>query len=70
MPTKSIFVSRTFWLNVIGLAVLILSSADVLAILPPAAIRYEVAALAILNILNRFLTSMPVSLLGSRAEGE
>ena len=60
--TKSIWVSKTFWLNIIGLAVLALNQMG--TVLPPNAAPYIAAALAALNILMRFLTEVPVSLMG------
>lgn len=57
--SKSIFASKTLWLNVLGgVATVALYAAD---ILPP---QYAAIALAVSNILNRFLTSKPVHLIG------
>jgi hypothetical protein len=57
--SKSIFASKTFWLNVLGGAATILSySAD---ILPP---HYAALALAAANVLNRLFTKQPVHLIG------
>jgi len=50
---KNIFVSKTFWLNIIG------AGATVALNLPE---KYAVPTLGILNIANRFLTSQPVTL--------
>jgi hypothetical protein len=55
METKSIFKSKTFWLNILGLASMY---GD---LLPP---KYSVPVLAVANIANRFLTSQPVSVMG------
>lgn len=52
---KSIFTSKTFWLNVIGLGL------TISGYLPP---QYAVPVMAVLNIANRFLTTGPVSLMG------
>ena len=56
MDAKSIFASKTFWLNLVG-AVVIVAQA-----LPE---KYSVPTLALLNILNRFLTDQPVTLFRS-----
>lgn len=52
---KSIFTSKTFWLNLLGLA------AHVGGIVPP---KYSVPIMAVVNIANRFVTSTPVSVTG------
>jgi hypothetical protein len=49
---KSLLTSKTFWLNVIGLA------ANVAGFVPP---KYGVPALAILNVLNRLVTDQPIT---------
>jgi hypothetical protein len=54
---KSIFSSKTFWINALALAV------TIGGFLPPA---YGLPALAILNIANRFLTTSPATLLGGQ----
>ena len=59
---KSIWNSKTFWLNAVGGAILILTQAT--DALPASAQPYLAAALAVLNIANRFLTSQPVSISG------
>ena len=55
---KSIFLSKTLWLNVVGLLGTIASS----GIIPS---EYAAILLAALNIINRWFTSQPVGLLGS-----
>lgn len=52
---KSIFASKTFWLNVLGMASMYGN------LLPP---KYAVPTLAVANIANRFLTSTAVSIAG------
>lgn len=49
---KSLFKSKTFWLNVLGVGV------HVAGIVPP---QYGVPALAILNVLIRLLTEQPIT---------
>lgn len=49
---KSLFTSKTFWLNILGLAT------TAAGVVPP---QFGVPALAILNILNRFLTTQPIT---------
>lgn len=56
MEAKNILMSKTLWLNIIG-AVVIVAQA-----LPE---KYSVPALALLNIVNRFLTAQPVTLFRS-----
>ncbi len=58
MDAKSILTSKTFWLNILGLAV------TIGGILPQ---KWGVPILAIANIAVRFLTDQPVSLLGTTA---
>jgi hypothetical protein len=45
---------------------MILTATDVTGIIPSEWVKYEAAVVAILNIVNRFFTSQPVSLLGDR----
>ncbi len=51
---KSIFASKTFWLNILGAATMVVSS----GVVP---VKYSAPVLALLNIGNRFLTSTSVS---------
>lgn len=51
---KSLFVSKTFWLNVLGIAV------SVSGYVPP---KYGMPVMAVANIGVRLLTNQPVSLL-------
>ena len=53
MDTKSLILSKTFWLNVLGLA------ATIGGILPQ---KWAVPVLTIANIGNRLLTNQPVTL--------
>lgn len=59
MQPKSIFASKTFWLNLLGTAVSL--SLEYGNVLP---MKYSVPVLAVANIINRFFTSQPVSILG------
>jgi hypothetical protein len=56
--SKKIWKSKTFWLNVVGMAILIVNS-QAGHLIPT---EYGALALAILNIANRFLTNQPVTL--------
>jgi hypothetical protein len=56
--SKSIFASKTFWLNVAGIIATVAGGAA--GILPP---QYAAIAMGVANILNRFLTVKPVTLL-------
>lgn len=56
MDPKSIFTSKTFWINIIGAVVIVVQA------LPE---KYSVPALAFLNIINRFFTDQPVTLFRS-----
>lgn len=49
---KSLFTSKTFWLNLIGAAT------SIAGFVPP---EYGVPALALLNVLNRLLTNQPIT---------
>jgi len=49
---KSLFTSKTFWLNILGLA------ANVAGFVPP---KYGMPALAVLNILTRLVTDQPIT---------
>ena len=53
MNTKSIFTSRTFWLNIAGASTIIVGA------LPE---KYAVPTMAVLNIINRFFTTGGVTL--------
>lgn len=55
MDKKSIFKSKTFWLNILGLA------ATVSGVLPP---KYAMPVMAISNIGMRLITNQPVGLVG------
>lgn len=66
---KSIFRSRTFWLNVAtGLSVL-LAMPELTAILGPDALKYVVLIQSAANVILRVLTSQPVSVL-PKPEGD
>lgn len=56
MDAKSIFASKTFWLNVIGAVTVVVTA------LPE---KYSVPAMALLNIVNRLFTDQPVTLFRS-----
>ena len=55
MP-KSIFASKTFWLNVLGGAISIAAS----GVIPP---KYSMPTMAVANIGMRLITSQPVTVL-------
>jgi hypothetical protein len=54
---KPFWESRTVWLNVIGVLLLVLASPEIVNILPGEARPYIAAALAVLNILNRTISA-------------
>lgn len=56
MPTKSIFASKTFWLNIVGTAVMVLP--HVSGFIPQ---PWGSVVLGILNVANRFFTSGEVT---------
>jgi hypothetical protein len=55
MKPKSIFASRTFWLNILGTATAIATS----GIIPP---KYSMPAMAVANIGIRLITNQPASI--------
>lgn len=55
--SKSLFKSKTFWLNVAGIAAAVLNAAA--PVVPPPAVP---VVLGVLGILNRLVTDKPVSL--------
>lgn len=57
--SKSIWVSKTFWLNVVGGAILVVTQLS--DAVPPSIHPWLVGALAALNVINRFLTDQPVT---------
>jgi hypothetical protein len=60
---KPFWESRTVWLNLIGVLLLILASPEIVNVLPGEARPYIAAALAVLNILNRTIsTTSPLTL--------
>ena len=62
METKSIFKSKTFWLNIVTFALAIFAITDPSAMgINPAQFAWVAA---VLNIVLRFLTNKPVSLTG------
>ncbi len=62
---KSIIASKTFWLNIVGLLILVLTNTELMAGLHLSA-AWVAGILAVLNILNRWLfTTGPVSLTGT-----
>lgn len=52
--SKSIFASKTLWINIVGIVVAIAQ------VLPP---KYSVPAIGIANIINRLFTDTPVHIL-------
>ena len=66
MEPKSALASRTIWLNVLTLVVLILGvlMADTSGIVKPEWLGYIGLANAILNVVLRFLTEQPVTMSG------
>lgn len=60
METKAWFRSKVFWLNVLTIASLALALPDVVAIIPVAATPYIGAFNAIVNLVLRFNTGVPL----------
>ena len=60
--TKSLFASKTFWVNLISGAVLFLALPELSTVLGPDAIRYTTLVQAVLNIVLRLVTVEPVSI--------
>lgn len=58
METKSIFTSKTFWANAVGLAAMIAQGYTGKEIMP---LETQGAALSIVNILLRAITKQPVN---------
>jgi hypothetical protein len=58
---KSVFVSRTFWINTITLVVAVLSATDVVPIIPRAVVPFTTALVAAANIFLRTLAVRPVA---------
>ncbi|MGE4164286.1 MAG: hypothetical protein AB7G23_21425 [Vicinamibacterales bacterium] len=54
---KPFYQSRTFWLNLVGLLLLALASPEIVEILPVESRPYIAAAVAVLNILNRSMST-------------
>lgn len=60
---QSIFVSKTFWINLAGIVIAVLQANDVIAVLPPSTLKYTGAVIAVINIVLRFATVRPVALI-------
>jgi len=60
MPTKSIFQSKTFWVNVLGAAAQLVNSGLLQAVDPAVLVIVQ----AVLNLAVRFVTDTPVSIIG------
>lgn len=63
MNSKSIFTSKTFWLNILALALWLADNAFFGGLVPD---NIKMTIVAALNILNRFLTVGAVSLAGGK----
>ena len=67
MPSKSIFLSKTLWLNVIGAVVVFVQGLPGTGIaVDPQTIAYVLAAL---NVANRLITHGPVHVLNDASTG-
>lgn len=56
---KTIFASKTFWLNILGALIYLLGGDYIHSLIPP---DYYATLMMLLNILNRFLTNGPVTI--------
>ena len=54
---KPFWQSTTFWINLVGLLLLALATPEIVAILPPESRPYIAAAVAVLNVVNRSMSS-------------
>ena len=71
VPPKPIWASRTLWLNVIGLLLLVAASPEIVEIIPVESRPFIAAGVAFLNILNRMLSPIsPLTIRPKAAEGE
>lgn len=70
MQTKSIFASKTFWLNAIAFVLVVLALPQFVSILPASAMPYIALLAAVGNTALRtfFPSAAPVSLLGGYKE--
>lgn len=59
----SFFASRTFWFNVVGIAVAVLSLTEVAEVIPPQYMGLYSAALGIGNMVLRIFTQRPVAMI-------
>ncbi len=59
-PSKPLWQSKTFWLNVIGFILFILPTITSLNVIDPKLLG---GILAVLNVINRYFTTQPVTLL-------
>jgi len=55
MESKVFWQSKTFWLNLLGTLLAIVSASDLVPLLPPAALPYVAGVTAVLNIILRSL---------------
>lgn len=62
MEPKPIWQSRTFWVNALTLAATVLGTLT--GILPAEVAPYVAGALSVVNVVLRFLTDRPVTLIG------
>jgi hypothetical protein len=60
MLAKSPLASKTLWINGLTLAVSVLTAVAAPDVLPPSVAPYLVAALAVANLVLRFLTTKPI----------
>jgi len=59
METKKFYLSKTFWLNVIGLFWILFAGGLGLPTLNP---EMEMSILAVLNLIVRFITKQPIGI--------
>lgn len=58
MDGKALLLSKTFWANVLGLIGMVLTATGVVG--EPEWVQYELAALALANVVIRLITKQPI----------
>jgi len=58
---QSIWVSRTFWVNIAVIVLAMAEAKDIINVLPPGVMKYVPTVIAIINIILRKTTVRPVA---------